>query len=185
MRQERITKFIVFDPQGAIRNFSPAVDAFLSHYAETEFAVGNVQVMRYKEAWRFSEEMLKNGDFADGLTDWWHVPEVVQDPATRTVPVLSTRGIVQRVPVDDRVVYRYAITGRCPTPGVNVRFWINWFDASGRHAHTTVLARRCDETFQTVSQDITPPAGARVAELIVSGHEPDRILEVSNVSLKW
>ena len=185
MREERITMFMAFGPGGEIPNGSPAVEAFLANYTEPEFIVGNVYVARYKEAWRFSEELVKNGDFAGGLTHWSRAPMTVHDAAAHTVSVTSTNGIVQRVQVDERVMYRYAITGRCADPGTHVRLWINWYDAQQRHFHTTVVARKCESAFRTFAEEVAPPEGARVGELVVAGHEPDQSVEVSNVSLRW
>jgi hypothetical protein len=185
MREERITMFMAFGPGGEIPNGSRAVEAFLANYTEPEFIVGNVYVARYKEAWRFSEELVKNGDFAAGLTNWGHAPITVHDAAARTVSVTSTNGIVQRVPVDERVMYRYAITARCANPGTHVRLWINWYDAQQRHFHTTVVARACENAVRTFAEEVAPPEGARAGELVVAGHEPDRSVEVSNVSLRW
>jgi hypothetical protein len=184
MREERITKFMAFEPGGPNRNFSHAVEAFLASYTEPEFVVGNVQVARYKPAWRFSEELVTNGDFSDGLKHWDHVP-AAHDASARIVSVTVSSPIVQRVPIDDRVVYRYAITARCANSGTNIRLWLGWYDAQRQHLRTTVHVRRCGGANETIAEEVAPPEGAVSADLIVAGHETDRPVEVSNVSLRW
>lgn len=184
MREERITKFMLFDPAGAHRNFSPAVEAFLAEYTEPEFVVGNVRLARYKAQWRFSEEVVRNGDFSDGLKYWDLVP-AAHDAGAGTVAVTVSSPVVQRVPIDDRVVYRYAITARCASPGTNVRLWIGWYDTQRRHLRTTVHVRPCGGANEIFAEEVTPPEGAVSADLIVAGHETDRTVEVSRVSLRW
>jgi hypothetical protein len=184
MREERITKFMAFEPGGVNPNYSRAVEAFLASYTEPEFVVGNVQVARYKPAWRFSEELVKNGDFADGLKHWDYTP-TAHDAVARTVSVTVSSPIVQRVPIDDRVVYRYAITAQCTNSGTNIRLWLGWYGARRQHVGTTVHVRRCGNAQETFAEEVTPPEGAVSADLIVAGHEADRPVEVSKVSLSW
>jgi hypothetical protein len=182
MREERITTFMAFK---AGQNFSPAVAAFLADYTESEFAVADVHVARYKEAWRFTEETLKNGDFSEGLTHWAHAPVTAQDPVARTVAVTAVSGIQQRFVVDDRLSYRLAITARCAVSGTHLRPWINWYDERQRHLHTTVTVRKCASAAETLVEDVAPPEGARIADLVVAGQETDKPVEVSKVSLRW
>jgi hypothetical protein len=48
-----------------------------------------------------------------------------------------------------------------------------------------VHVRRCGGANETIAEEVAPPEGAVSADLIVAGHETDRPVEVSNVSLRW
>jgi hypothetical protein len=185
MREQRITKFISFKPGTGYSGLAPAVAAFLDEYTEPEFVAGDAYLARYKEEFRFSEEMLANGDFANGLEKWSSGDASMYDAAAGIVSVSSAKGLVQRIAVDDRVLYRYSITARCTTPDTHIRIWVNWFDAAQRHIHSNLTPRKCEDAFKTFSEDFTPRAGARFADVYVYGHEPDKSVLVSRVSFKW
>lgn len=184
MREEGITRFIAFAPGFGSQNYSPVVEAFLSKYTEPEFSVGDVYLARYKESVRFSTELLKNGEFTDDLAEWRGANPAMLDPGSGAVAVTGARALAQRVPVDDRVTYRYAIKARCVTPDTHVRVWVGWLDEKAQPIDTVVLPRVCEASDKEFAAELVPPFGARLADVWVGGNEVDKPVLVSGVSFK-
>jgi hypothetical protein len=103
--------------------------AFLEIYAEPEFQEREVYLARWKDTYRFTEELLTNGDFSKGTDGWSADPGVVYVRAPGTVTVTARTPLVQAVAVGGRSVYRYAVRARCDAPGL-LRVQVNWHDAS-------------------------------------------------------
>jgi hypothetical protein len=185
MREERITKFMAFKPGRGNINLSAVVDQFLAKYTEPEFEAGDAYLSRYKPEWRFSEEVVANGDFIDRLSGWHHSDPSIHDPAAGTISLKGADAVHQKVGIDERVVYRYVVTARCADPGSRLRAWLNWSDGQQRHINTFESPMNCDATFKTIAAEVSPPRGAQFAELVVAASGNGQRVEVSRVSLKW
>jgi hypothetical protein len=185
MREQHITKFISFKPGLAYSGLPAPVAAFLAEYTEPEFSAGDVYVARYKQEFRFSEDVLKNGNFAEKLESWSGGDPSMFNAATRIVSVTSLKGLVQRVAIDERLIYRYGITARCVTADTQVRLWVNWYDAEQHHLYSDMTTRKCSTGFQIFDMDLSPQPGVRFADILAYGHEADKIVEVSDISFKW
>lgn len=182
MMDEHITSFIGFTPESRSVNMYPAVDEFLKTYTEREFAASDVYLTRLKEPFRFVNEVVTNGDFKNGLQSWTTVG-ATSEAVPAVVSIAS--GYRQRVAVDDRLKYRYALTTRCPIPDSRARLEVNWLDAKGRGINGNLAAPDCTAAWQTRTMELTPPAGATSADITLLGLDAGKTSEISDVSLKW
>ena len=186
MREEHVTSFIAFKPESHIAHEYPSVDGFLRTYTEPEFSAGDAYLARLKPEYGFANEIITNGDFAHGLERWTAVgvPPSAGTEA-RNVLISGAGGYRQNVPIDDRLMYRYAVTASCSEPDTHVKLHIMWQNKAGHDIGDNLDVRPCKQSPETLTEDITPPAGARGAEVDLLGLTADHSVEIFNVSLKW
>ena len=182
MKDRHVTHFIAFAPESGLINMYPAVDEFLRRYTEREFSAGDAYLARLKEPFRFANEVVKNGDFAGGASEWAAIGSV--PGGSEKVVVTGSGGYRQYVAIDDRLVYRYSLKARCAAPDMRLRLEIDWLNAEGRTT-TDLVARACDGGWLKFTRDVAPPAGSTGAYLTLLGFDAEKVVEISDVSLKW
>ena len=179
MQQAGITHFVAAS-KSQPDSMPPPVRSFLEKYTESEYRAGDIYLSKLKL--EYETELLINGNFHAGFEGWSHDKNVVYKPHDHSMLVSQPSPLSQRVAVDDKSIYRYAITARCFTPDTYVRIQVNWINNHG-FCGATILPQKCGMIYKIYTADLTPPQGSIAGEVYVGSHGKEPV-EVNHVSFK-
>lgn len=130
---------------------------------------GAISVLRLKDEFRFSTELLMNPDFSV-MQGWVSSAPAPLGASSGTVVASESSPVVQSVKVNSGQRYRNMVLARCYKEPTQGRVQVNWHDAKGQMISPSIKVFACTSDWQEISMEVTAPANAANAAVYASGH---------------
>jgi len=160
----------------------PIID-LLNKITEEEFSYKGVSVLKVSSKYFFSKELIKNGQFNNGLANWRVMPGVNFLPDRQSIVVSVHNHAKQIVPVTPNTRYALSVLARSHTPDTSLRIQVNWRDNRGKFLSTSTSAQLCGPDFKKIDKELISPENAVTGVVFAKGHS-DQPVEIKRVSIK-
>jgi hypothetical protein len=154
---------------------------FLTDYTLVSYAADQWQARGWGGGNHFKQELIKNGEFDEGIAGWsmYGTVNVTQGRA-----LVSTKNTIsQSFNTSSGRQYLYALTASCPQNATELRLQINWISSTGALSDVLLKPIKCDTQEREYKIVATAPSGSVAGVVIVGGHSGEGI-SVARVSLK-
>lgn len=166
--QDEGVEYILYDPTWPQ---PPRPKAIVETVTEPVASYGVASLRRFKDEFRFRQELLANPRFQDATG--WHFGGPPPRPGGGLV-VAGADAASQVVPVQPLRRYVNEITVRCDPPS-GARAQVNWLSAEGLFLKTDIQVYECGKELSTFRMEAVAPPGAANAAVYAVGHAGGRV----------
>ncbi|WP_248799628.1 ArnT family glycosyltransferase [Pseudomonas sp. MWU13-2105] len=131
--------------------------------------VGDVELRKLSDAYRYTQETLKNSDFSS-LDGWNLTLPSIYDPIEKTFTVDVKNPATQAVAIEAGRSYKTIVSSRCSTRPAKGRIQVNWINAKGNFITTNIEVYDCSNDWVIHEMIVTAPKDATTAIIYASGH---------------
>ena len=131
--------------------------------------VGDVELRKLSDTYRYTQEMLKTGDLSS-LEGWSLTSPSIYDPIEKTFTVDVKSPATQAVAIEAGRSYKTIVSSRCSTRPTKGRIQVNWINAKGYFITTNIELYDCSNDWVTHEMIVTAPKYATTAIIYASSH---------------
>lgn len=128
-----------------------------------------VEVRKFNDAYRHSQERLLNGDLSS--PEGWNLTSPASYDASHKILSVSVKTpATQMIKVTSGQSFKNSVSARCstaPTPG---RIQVNWLDENGAFISASIETFDCKMEWTTHEMTVVAPPNAHSAVVYASGH---------------